>query len=108
MGEFGVEVRGGYWLKFIRYLSQRDVDFAYWALNGKKWKEGDIDKKTGLFVNYPNPTWVSETFGILSDTYDSVRYPWLQVDLNALQESPAKPIPEPIPCRYEYHTDCGG
>merc|ERR1719145_155195 len=50
MGEFGYANQGVYWRNFVRYLSDRDVDFAYWALNGKKYGEGFINDKTGKFI----------------------------------------------------------
>lgn len=50
MGEFGYANQGVYWKNFIHYLADRDVDFAYWALNGKKYGEGFIDDKSGTFL----------------------------------------------------------
>jgi hypothetical protein len=50
MGEFGYANQGIYWMNFLRYLTDRDVDFAYWALNGKKYGEGYIEARTGDFV----------------------------------------------------------
>ena len=52
MGEFGYANQGEYWMNFLRYLSERDVDFGYWALNGKKYGEGYMDDHTGNFIDY--------------------------------------------------------
>merc|ERR1712050_263740 len=88
MGEFGVNVRSQYWLNFVRYLSIRDVDFAYWAVNGIKWSEGYIDATTGNFENYDFPRWENESYGLLMDDYKTIRHPWKLLDLQALMESP--------------------
>eukprot|EP00927_Polykrikos_kofoidii_P027717 TRINITY_DN24292_c0_g2_i1.p1 TRINITY_DN24292_c0_g2~~TRINITY_DN24292_c0_g2_i1.p1 ORF type:complete len:754 (-),score=62.40 TRINITY_DN24292_c0_g2_i1:175-2169(-) len=50
VGEFGYLNNGPYWHDFVHYLSDTDVDFAYWALNGKKFGEGWISDVTGEFV----------------------------------------------------------
>jgi len=107
MGEFGQNVRGQYWLNFVRYLSTRDVDFAYWALNGKKYAEGYINGASGDFINYDEPRWVDETFGLLMPDYDTIRYPWMMLDLQALMQSPARWIPEVIPCSWYTSGSCG-
>mmetsp|Transcript_61342 Transcript_61342/g.142737 ORF Transcript_61342/g.142737 Transcript_61342/m.142737 type:complete len:630 (-) Transcript_61342:145-2034(-) len=99
MGEFGQEVRGEWWLNFVRYLSIRDVDFAYWAINGIKWAEGKIDVSSGNFVNYEQARWENETFGILSHDYTTVRHPWKLLDLQGLMDSPARWTPDTFPCR---------
>eukprot|EP00929_Paragymnodinium_shiwhaense_P048907 TRINITY_DN24686_c0_g1_i2.p1 TRINITY_DN24686_c0_g1~~TRINITY_DN24686_c0_g1_i2.p1 ORF type:complete len:417 (+),score=85.03 TRINITY_DN24686_c0_g1_i2:104-1354(+) len=49
LGEFGYANQGVYWQQLIRYLSDRDMDFGYWALNGIKYGEGYINDKTGFF-----------------------------------------------------------
>jgi len=109
MGEFGQNVRGQYWLNFVRYLSSRDVDFAYWALNGIKYAEGAIDGASGNFIIYDTPRWENETFGILSHDYSTVRHPWLLLDLQALMSSPATWIPDQPPCnRQVLGGSCGG
>merc|ERR1711862_448282 len=41
---------GVYWQHFLHYLADNDVDFAYWALNGKKYGEGYINDKTASFI----------------------------------------------------------
>jgi len=108
MGEFGQNVRGQYWLNFVRYLSSRDVDFAYWALNGIKYAEGAIDGASGNFITYETPRWENETFGILSHDYATVRHPWLLLDLQALMSSPATWVPDEPPCnRHVLGGSCG-
>ncbi|CAE7565291.1 unnamed protein product [Symbiodinium natans] len=71
LGEFGTN---GYWITdswsaevgevlwlshILRYMHERDLDYAYWALNGDK--AGDDD----------------ETFGLLMQDYQTIRHPWL-------------------------------
>jgi len=108
MGEFGQEVRGQYWLNFVRYLSSRDVDFAYWALNGLKYAEGKVDTQSGNFITYDKPRWENETFGVLSHDYSTVRNTWLLLDLQALMDSPATWIPDDPPCnRQVLGGSCG-
>mmetsp|Transcript_80351 Transcript_80351/g.260309 ORF Transcript_80351/g.260309 Transcript_80351/m.260309 type:complete len:678 (+) Transcript_80351:63-2096(+) len=101
MGEFGQNTRGQYWLNFARYLSTRDVDFAYWALNGRKWSEGYVDSSSGEFVNYEEARWESESFGILDVDYMTVRHTWKLLDLQALMDSPARWTADVLPCRQE-------
>eukprot|EP00927_Polykrikos_kofoidii_P027715 TRINITY_DN24292_c0_g1_i1.p1 TRINITY_DN24292_c0_g1~~TRINITY_DN24292_c0_g1_i1.p1 ORF type:complete len:720 (-),score=76.45 TRINITY_DN24292_c0_g1_i1:328-2487(-) len=50
IGEFGYLNHGPYWLDFVHYLSETDVDFGYWSLNGLKYGEGWLDSSTGEFV----------------------------------------------------------
>jgi hypothetical protein len=108
MGEFGHNVRGSYWLNFVRYLSKRDVDFAYWAINGKKYGEGQIDGNTGNFILYDEPKWENESFGLLMDDYQTVRHPWKLLDLKGLMESPARFFSDSYPCsRNAYGAACG-
>lgn len=71
LGEFGtngywttavwwMEVGEVLWLRhLLRYMSEHDLGYAYWALNG--------DKKLGE----------DETFGLLKQDYVSIRHPWL-------------------------------
>jgi len=108
MGEFGTQARGQYWLNFVRYLSIRDVDFAYWAINGLKWTEGQIDGTSGEYTMFDEPRWTNESFGILSHDYKTVRHPWKVMDLQALMESPARWVPDAIPCNPDHlGQDCG-
>lgn len=107
MGEFGQEARGTYWLNFVRYLSSRDADFAYWAINGLKWKEGEVNVVTGNFEQM-DPHWDNETFGLLSHDYWSIRHTWKLLDLSALMASPSTWRPDDHPCDHEVDPACGG
>jgi len=109
MGEFGGPVSGNYWVNFVRYLSERDVDFAHWALNGKKWTTGFIDTTDGGKWVDQAPHWSDEPFGVLQADYKTIRHPWMMLDLNALQSSPAQYRPPPPPCdRRVLGSSCGG
>jgi len=65
LGEFGTDEDSLWWRHLTRYLHERDVDWAYWAINGEK-HVGE-----------------SETYGILSEDFSTVRHPW---KLRALQD----------------------
>lgn len=109
MGEFGGSVRGRYWLHLLQYLSDKDVDFAYWAINGKKWSEGWIDTTDGSWVPQDPPGWVNETFGILNDDYSTVRLAWRMLDIASLMTSPATFRANQVPCdRNLVSFACGG
>lgn len=108
MGEFGAAVRGQWWLNFVRYLATRDVDFAYWAINGRKWAEGEIDTSSGDFLQYPDgPRWEDEAFGLLNNDYNTVRHAWKLLDMQALLASPATYRPEVFPCSRTMDPSCG-
>jgi len=107
MGEFGHEVRGMYWINFMKYLSSRDVDFAYWAINGKKWTAGYTNQLTGAFHYYDVAVWENETYGLLEEDYKTVRHTWKMMDLSALMSSPARRTPEQYPCQWNHHHACG-
>ena len=62
VGEFGTAVGDASkpWGLLIRFLREHDLDFAYWALNGRMWRDG---------------RWEREGFGLLDETYSVVRDP---------------------------------
>jgi len=105
MGEFGGGVRGQWWLNFVRYLATRDVDWAYWAINGKKWAEGYMTS-TGQFVNYDEPRWDDEAYGVLKSDYETVRHPWKLLDMQALMASPVTWRPDAKPCSKSVDPAC--
>jgi ferredoxin len=110
MGEFGNPVRGTYWINFMRYLRDRDMDFAYWALNGKKWGEGWIDTTTGKWYDHHGgPRWENESFGIFKEDYFTVRDAWRLLDLQALMMPPVDHFRVMEPCdRAALGSQCGG
>mmetsp|Transcript_67724 Transcript_67724/g.175929 ORF Transcript_67724/g.175929 Transcript_67724/m.175929 type:complete len:751 (-) Transcript_67724:391-2643(-) len=107
MGEFGTAVRGQYWMNFVRYLATRDVDFAYWAINGKKWTEGEIDSMDGSFTRYDHARWQGEAFGILDESYKVIQHTWKYLDLQGLMPSPATWRPDGYPCSHDFDPSCG-
>jgi len=109
IGEFGGNVAGNYWINLMRYLSERDVDFAQWALNGKKWTTGYIDTAhMGRWVPM-TPQWTDEEFGILAEDYETVRNPWLMLNLRGIEANPAQWRPPAKPCdRHLLGPACGG
>lgn len=74
VSEFGVGFSGAtaadqaWFATFTNYLISRDLDFAYWALNGSN--------TTG-----------EEGFGLLTDDWSSIRNDWRTPYLNALLQS---------------------
>jgi len=120
MGEFGETIRGNYWNNLLRYFSDRDVDWAYWPLNGRAWKDSfrviendDIfglltGKLTARFEPKP-PEWENETYGILREDYATIRNPWQLLDLQGIMGSPALWSPHFYPCQRDaLGPRCGG
>mmetsp|Transcript_105714 Transcript_105714/g.188025 ORF Transcript_105714/g.188025 Transcript_105714/m.188025 type:complete len:644 (-) Transcript_105714:49-1980(-) len=107
MGEFGQNRRGAYWLNMLKYLAERDVDFAYWPLNGRKYTEGYFDSSSN-FVFYDQPKWEDEQFGLLEEDSWKVRDTWKLLDIQALMSSPIGGPPEDYPCeRQVLGNACG-
>jgi len=52
VGEFSYANEGPAWQHLIRYLSERDMDFGFWAVNGKKYSTGYMDGHTGEYTHY--------------------------------------------------------
>eukprot|EP00933_Yihiella_yeosuensis_P004573 TRINITY_DN10893_c3_g1_i1.p1 TRINITY_DN10893_c3_g1~~TRINITY_DN10893_c3_g1_i1.p1 ORF type:complete len:664 (+),score=54.61 TRINITY_DN10893_c3_g1_i1:62-2053(+) len=102
MGEFGYLNHGSYWLTFMRYLASRDVDFAYWAINGEKWMEG-FNGADGVYHSFPGGAkFVVELFGILGPDWQTVKKAWVMRDLQALMESPVRWMPTDIGCLTDF------
>lgn len=108
MGEFGAYRPGNYWLNFLRYLGTRDVDWAYWPLNGRKLADGIFDDK-GNFLEYDEPRWEEDTFSILNVDFDTVRESWRLLGLQALMVSPSSWVPGEFVCSRKWlGSACGG
>lgn len=108
MGEFGAGARGDYWLNFIRYLSNRDVDWAYWPLNPDKYVDGSFDE-FGKWQPFETPQLQNDSYGVLASDYYSIQIPWRLLDLQALTASPASWVPNEGPCdRQVLGSACGG
>mmetsp|Transcript_28506 Transcript_28506/g.81965 ORF Transcript_28506/g.81965 Transcript_28506/m.81965 type:complete len:690 (+) Transcript_28506:48-2117(+) len=107
MGEFGTGKRGTYWVNFVRYLAERDVDWGYWPFNPEKLTNGYFDD-WGRW--YPHPEqWDEDSYSVLELDYMTVRAPWRQLDLHALRASPAAPVLNQQPCqRSVLGSTCGG
>eukprot|EP00929_Paragymnodinium_shiwhaense_P113086 TRINITY_DN81352_c0_g1_i1.p1 TRINITY_DN81352_c0_g1~~TRINITY_DN81352_c0_g1_i1.p1 ORF type:complete len:676 (+),score=100.52 TRINITY_DN81352_c0_g1_i1:272-2299(+) len=108
MGEFGTNTRGRYWMHLLSYLSARDVDFAYWSLDGLKHTQIAHDD-SGHWVHFTEPRWLDETFGLLNADYYTIRHPWKLLDLQAIMSSPAGWTADDYPCdRAVLGNACGG
>jgi hypothetical protein len=120
LGEFGDNTRGNYWLHLMKFLSEWDVDWAYWPLNGNKFVDQEhVEKNAGLWgifmgtldvtIKYITPHWEEETWGLMYPDYMTVRRPWLLQDLQAIMPSPVAWTPAALPCEREYMgAGCGG
>lgn len=108
VGEWGYLNHGPYWLGFVRYMSRRDLDFAYWPLNGRKYTTGHVVPTTGAWLPLDNPEWENETYGLLSPDYHTLNEAWRIRDLQALMESPARWNPTDMGCKTRDHSyyDC--
>jgi len=109
MGEFGAGTPSEYWNHMVRYLSTRDVDWAYWPLTALKLAEGYYDD-TGTFIEFGNgPRWENDTFSILGPDEISIRDSWRMLGLQALMPSPSTYVPQSWPChRDALGANCGG
>jgi len=108
LGEFGQATRGRYWKHLMSYMATRDLDFAYWPLNGDKLSTGYFDK-SGQWIDFDSPRWEDEAFGMLEGDYKTVRHPWKLLDLQAIMPSPAGWVPDSYPCdRRVLGNACGG
>jgi hypothetical protein len=60
VGEFGTHVgdHSQNWDLLTKALRDKDLDFAYWAVNGRKWRHG---------------AWEQENYGLLTDDYKAIR-----------------------------------
>jgi len=107
VGEFGSYRRGVYWMNFLRYLAERDVDWAYWPLQGTKFMDG-VWSPDG-YTAYENPHYEDDTFGIFKNDSYTIREPWRLTDLKGLMTSPAVWRPSNYPCNHEALGPlCGG
>lgn len=108
MGEFGGSVPGRYWNHLLQYMSERDMDFGYWAINGLKYTTGWIDTTRGVWVPV-TAQWTNETFGVLHSDYFTIRSVWRYLDLQSLMPSPPIWKPRNQPCdRNAYPPSEGG
>jgi hypothetical protein len=120
LGEFGESTRGNYWLNLMKFLSDWDIDWAYWPLNGLKYiDQTRVETGTDLWgifmgtldvtIKYITPHWEEETWGLLYPDYMTVRRPWLLMDLQAIMPSPVAWVPKQSPCERELvGPACGG
>jgi len=65
LGEFGTNTQSLWWEHMLRYLQKRDLDFAYWSVNGEK------------FNGKP------ESFGLFMENFIDVKQPWKLQQLQA-------------------------
>jgi len=109
MGEFGAGLKGTYWVNFVKYLSQRDLEFAYWPLNPDKLSAGWFDDWGGWHPYPDGPQWDEDSYSILDKDYMTVRSPWRVLDMRPLMESPAGAVLNSQPCqRSVLGRTCGG
>jgi hypothetical protein len=114
MGEFGALSPGNYWNDLLQYMSLRDIDWAYWPLNGLKYVDGEVVGAAQKWVPLDEPYWINDTFSILNADADSVRAPWRVLGLQAIMPSPARWNPGERACTRDSRwgdfggSSCGG
>jgi len=88
-------------------MANRDLDFAYWPLNGNKFVDGYFDSGGNWHV-YDEPKWRDESFGLLEGDYKTLRHPWKLSDLQSIMTAPPV-VPDSYPCDREVLGNaCGG
>merc|ERR1712039_1152272 len=107
VSEFGASVRSDFWMKTLRYLSSRDVDWAYWPLNPVKLKNKEMINLK--WVTYDPPLKLDDSWGLLAPDFMKIRRPWQLNDLQAIMPSPALQPPHTYPCDRNFVSkECGG
>lgn len=66
LGEFGTDSSSDWWQWMLQYIRERDLDWAYWSVDGEQYYHTD------------------ETFGIFLQDYSTIRSPWKLSDLQQL------------------------
>jgi len=84
VAEFGEESPTTHWNWTIKYLRERDLDFAYWSIDGEHFPSAAVD--LGHAIPHMKH---DENYGLLLGDYESVRHTWKLKDLQSLME--AKP-----------------
>jgi endoglucanase len=74
VGEFGENTDSEWWGWMIRYLWEKDMDWAYWSLDG--------EQRLG----------VDESFGIFMQDYATIRHEWKLSDLKGIQQVTIAPV----------------
>jgi endoglucanase len=66
LGEFGTDTSDNWWAWIRQYITEKELSWCYWALDGEKY------------------VGVDETFGLYMQDYVTIRHPWKVADLQAL------------------------
>lgn len=107
MGEFGYLNHGQYWFDFAKYLSDRDVDFGYWAINGAKYGEGWIDVKTGTWNPWSGCSKVDARTRYLGGTDCTLELAsWRGADTCAARIGPPEANRTPVPVAIHTKQNC--
>lgn len=69
LGEFGTDSSSDWWQWILQYIRERDLDWAYWSVDGEQYYHTD------------------ETFGIFLQDYSTIRSPWKLSDLQNLSSA---------------------
>eukprot|EP00746_Dinoflagellata_sp_MGD_P149472 gnl/MRDRNA2_/MRDRNA2_81500_c0_seq2.p1 gnl/MRDRNA2_/MRDRNA2_81500_c0~~gnl/MRDRNA2_/MRDRNA2_81500_c0_seq2.p1 ORF type:complete len:113 (-),score=13.69 gnl/MRDRNA2_/MRDRNA2_81500_c0_seq2:49-387(-) len=84
VAEFGEDSQTTQWNWTIRYLRERDFDFAYWSIDGEHFPRAAVDlghaTEWGMFPDKAR----DETYGLLQQDYQTVRHTWKLRDLQSL------------------------
>lgn len=74
VGEFGENVDSEWWSWIIQYLWEKDLEWAYWSVDGEQRLGED------------------ETFGIFLQDYVTIRHEWKLSDLKGIQKPTITPV----------------
>eukprot|EP00927_Polykrikos_kofoidii_P033708 TRINITY_DN2852_c0_g1_i1.p1 TRINITY_DN2852_c0_g1~~TRINITY_DN2852_c0_g1_i1.p1 ORF type:complete len:647 (+),score=41.99 TRINITY_DN2852_c0_g1_i1:107-2047(+) len=108
VGEFGISAPGTYWNHLIRYMAERDIDYAVWVLNPTK-PLTQVYRIGQGWVTPKKVIDVTEPYGIMDNDWYSIRNPWILLDLQGIQVTPSSYAPKWRQCSYEFDgPECGG
>merc|ERR1712048_540285 len=106
IGEFGASKHSAFLQQTLKYISDYDMDWAYWPLNPERPVGGSI----GLhgFQDSGNALdWQEDTWSVLNMDWESVRHPWLLQSLKPVMMNPAVRTSAFLPCDRSAATECG-
>lgn len=67
IGEFGTDTDAAWWSWITQYISEGDLSWSYWSINGDKYVD------------------IEDSYGLLMPDYETVRDVWKLADLKSLQ-----------------------
>lgn len=81
VGEFGSDKQNAMWNWTILYLKERDLDFAYWSIDGEH-----FPSMAAEFGEHVSGLTQEETYGLWDTNYATIRHLWKLRDLQSLMD----------------------